>query len=208
MAGSGFKLTCLCWVLLFGSSVVLGAKFKVTSQVYMEVEHNGHPLGRVVFGLFGEDAPKTVENFRTICTEGVDQFGTYKGSKFHRIIDKFMIQGGDIVTGDGHGAISIYGKYFEDENLGINHTGPGFVAMANRGPDTNGCQFYVTTMVAPWLNGKHTIFGKVVEGQNVIHSVEKVKTDTDDFPVHPVIITDCGDEPLPEPFLISDDPYE
>lgn len=110
----------------------------------------------------------------TVCTNGVDG-KTYKGSVFHRVIEKFMIQGGDIVAGDGSGSISIYGRQFEDENLEINHTDVGFVAMANRGPDTNGCQFYITTMHAPWLDGKHTIFGKVVVGQRVVHMIEQVR---------------------------------
>lgn len=184
-----------------------GAKFKVTSQVYMEFTQERQPLGRVVFGLFGEDSPKTVDNFRAICMHGIDG-RTYEGSHIHRIVERFMIQGGDIVSGDGHGAVSIYGKYFEDENVGINHTGPGFVGMTNRGPDTNGCQFYVTTMATPWLNGRHTIFGKVVDGQGIIHAIEKTKTDSDDVPVKPVTITKCGDEPLDETFIISDDPYE
>lgn len=82
--------------------------------------------------------------------------------------------GGDIVTGDGRGSISIYGKHFEDENLTINHTGPGFLGMANSGHDKNGCQFYITTMASPWLNGKHTIFGKVVKGAGYVHVIEKV----------------------------------
>lgn len=147
--------------------------FKVTSQVYINVAHGGKPLGKIEIGLFSEDAPKTVENFREICINGIDG-KTYRDSAFHRIIEKFMIQGGDIVAGDGSGSISIYGKQFEDENLDINHTDVGFVAMANRGPDTNGCQFYITTMRAPWLDGKHTVFGKVVFGQRVVHMIEQV----------------------------------
>jgi peptidylprolyl isomerase len=90
-----------------------------------------------------------------------------------------LIQGGDILKGDGAGSISIYGKHFEDENLTINHTAPAYIGMANQGPDTNGCQFYITTVTAPWLNGKHTVFGKVVNGQEFIHLTERVKTTTD-----------------------------
>lgn len=85
-----------------------------------------------------------------------------------------LLKGGDIIYGNGSGSMSIFGEYFEDENLENNHTGPGFIAMANRGPNTNGCQFYITTIATPWLNGKHTIFGKVVEGQGYVHAVEKV----------------------------------
>lgn len=112
------------------------------------------------------------------------------------------------MSGDGHGSVSIYGKYFEDENLHINHSSSGFIAMANRGPNTNGCQFYITTMPAPWLNGKHTIFGKVLDGQGVVHKVEQQKTDTDDYPVPTIIIEGCGDHPMGDSFTVSDDPYE
>ena len=90
------------------------------------------------------------------------------------LISKLFYLGGDIVSGNGKGSNSIYGKYFEDEHLEINHTIPGLLAMANKGPNTNGCQFYITTMAAPWLNGKHTIFGQVIRGQGYVHAVEKV----------------------------------
>ena len=167
-------------ILIVGSLVALlhvahSAHFKVTSQIYFQVEIDKKPIGRITIGLFGDDAPKTVKNFRHICLKGIDG-KTYVGSKFHRIIDKFVIQGGDIVSNDGHGSTSIYGKYFENENVAINHTGPGFLAMANRGGDTNGCQFFITTMAAPWLNGKHTIFGKVTKGTGLVHVIEKVRS--------------------------------
>lgn len=184
-----------------------GAKYRVTSQVFMKFRHGNEPMGKVVIGLFGEDAPKTVDNFRALCIRGIGG-RTYAGTRIHRIIERFLIQGGDLVSDDGSGAISIYGEYFEDENMSINHTGPGFLGMANRGPDTNGCQFYVTAMATPWLDGKHTIFGKVVEEQGIIHAIEKVKTDSDDHPLKSVYITECGDEPMNAPFVVSDDPYE
>ncbi|XP_041780326.1 peptidyl-prolyl cis-trans isomerase, rhodopsin-specific isozyme [Anopheles merus] len=200
-----------CWILLAIYASITGdieaATFTVTSQVYMDVSIDGEKIGRITIGMFGEEAPKTVANFRQLCTKDVDGF-SYKGSRFHRVIQKFMIQGGDVVSGDGHGAISMYGKYFDDENLKINHTCSGFIAMANRGPNTNGCQFYITTLPAPWLDGKHTIFGKVLDGQAVVHKVEQVRTDTDDYPVKPVIIEDCGDLPILGPFTVSDDPYD
>lgn len=139
----------------------------MTSQIYFEVTHAGVPLGRIVLGLFGDDAPKTVHNFREICLKGIDGLG-YNGTRFHRIINKFMIQGGDIIHGDGTGSESIYGELFEDENLTINHTIGGFLGMANQGPDTNGCQFYITTIATSWLDGKHTVFGKVTEGKLTI----------------------------------------
>ena len=133
--------------------------------------HDGEPLGRVVLGLFGDDAPKTVANFREICIKGIDGL-SYNGTRFHRVITRFMVQGGDILNGDGLGAVSIYGEHFEDENLTINHTIGGFLGMANEGPDTNGCQFYITTISTPWLDGKHTVFGKVTSGKTNI--IEKL----------------------------------
>lgn len=174
--------------------------FKVTSQVDLDISIDGEPIGYITIGLFGHDAPKTVANFREICINGIDG-RTYAGTRFHRVIDRFIIQGsalfqrniffgfdeqkqnpgdtclfvgGDILHGDGRGSVSIYGKYFEDENLTINHTAPGFIGMANSGPDRNGCQFYITTMASPWLNGVHTIFGKVVQGAAYVHVIEKV----------------------------------
>ncbi|GAB0087288.1 Peptidyl-prolyl cis-trans isomerase [Sergentomyia squamirostris] len=181
--------------------------YKVTSQVYMDIFHEGKSLGRLTIGLFGEDSPKTVRNFRKICLKGINN-RSYNGTTFHRVISKFMIQGGDIVSGDGQGSVSIYGKTFDDENLNIDHTGPGFLGMANRGPNTNGCQFYITTIATPWLNGKHTIFGKVVDGQGIVHKIEHVRTNSDDVPLKPVRVKRCGNVPLKEPYIISDDPYD
>lgn len=193
--------------LLALCALVSGTHFTVTSQVYVDFEHDGRPIGRTAIGLFGDLAPRTVANFRRLCIDGIDG-RSYAGTPIHRIIDKFMIQGGDIVSGDGRGSTSIYGPYFDDEHLLINHTGPGFLAMANRGPHTNGCQFYITTMSAPWLDGKHTIFGKVVRGQGYVHTIERVATDTDDAPVRPVRIAACGDEPISAPYTVSDNLYE
>jgi peptidyl-prolyl cis-trans isomerase B (cyclophilin B) len=138
----------------------------VTSQIYLEIAHGGVPLGRIEIGLFGDDAPKTVRNFEEICFNGIDGF-SYNGTRFHRIIRKFMIQGGDVLNGDGTGSSSIYGEHFEDENLTINHTIAGFLGMANQGPDTNGCQFYITTIATRFLDGKHTVFGKVTNGEKL-----------------------------------------
>lgn len=197
--------TCLVVALL--AAGIQAATFRVTSQVYMDISIDGKPTERLIIGLFGEEAPKTVENFRHICINGIDGI-SYKGSRFHRVISRFMVQGGDIVSGDGHGSVSIYGKYFEDENLHINHSSSGFIAMANRGPNTNGCQFYITTMPAPWLNGKHTIFGKVLDGQGAVHKIEQQKTDTDDYPVPSIIIDECADHPMGDSFTVSDDPYD
>jgi len=180
----------------------------VTSQIYFDVAHDGKQLGRITMGLFGDDAPKTVINFRSICLDGIDGL-SFNGTRFHRVIKQFLIQGGDILHGDGRGSISVYGKHFEDENLLINHTIGGFLGMANKGTeDTNGCQFYITTRAAPWLDGKHTVFGKVTNGLDIMHMVERVKTNTDDEPVADVIISECGELELTKPFYTSDNPYD
>ncbi|KAM8718174.1 hypothetical protein ACLKA7_004822 [Drosophila subpalustris] len=162
----------------------------------MDVKQNKQKLGRITFGLFGKLAPKTVANFRHICLRGING-SSYVGSKFHRIVDRFLVQGGDIVNGDGTGTVSIYGDYFEDEDkaLNVEHNRPGYLGMANRGPNTNGCQFYVTTVAAKWLDGKHAVFGKVLDGMDTIYAIEDVKTDTDDFPIEPVMISNCGEIP-------------
>ncbi|XP_053983598.1 peptidyl-prolyl cis-trans isomerase B-like [Hylaeus volcanicus] len=179
---------------------------QVTDQVYFDIMIDDHPAGRIVIGLYGNVTPKTVKNFVTLATTGVAG-KTYKGSKFHRVIKKFMIQGGDIENADGTGSISIYGKYFDDENFDLIHDSPMVVSMANAGKNTNGCQFFITTLPTPWLDGKHTVFGKVVSGQDVVFKIEQTKTDADDVPVKPVVIFDSGLIPTPEPFVIVDNTY-
>ncbi|XP_021907941.1 peptidyl-prolyl cis-trans isomerase CYP40-like isoform X2 [Carica papaya] len=170
-------------------------------RCYLDISIGGEVEGRVVVELYKDVVPKTVENFRALCT-GEKGIGPntgvplhYKGTCFHRIIKRFMIQGGDISAGDGTGGESIYGLEFEDENFELKHERKGMLSMANRGPNTNGSQFFITTTRTPHLDGKHVIFGKVIKGMGVVRSTELVTTQKDDYPSQEVKIEDCGEIP-------------
>jgi len=155
------------------------SQFSVTDTVFLDVSINGTDAGRIEIGLFGKLAPKTVENFRSLCTgeKGVGKLGKplhYQDSLFHRIIPGFMIQGGDFTNGDGTGGESIYGRSFNDENFAATHAGAGTLSMANSGPDSNGSQFFITLGDCFWLDRKHVVFGRVLSGMDVVKELEKL----------------------------------
>ncbi|XP_068648076.1 peptidyl-prolyl cis-trans isomerase CYP21-1-like [Aristolochia californica] len=176
---------------------------EITHRVYLEVDIDGQRAGKIVIGLYGNVVPKTVENFRALCTGemGKSLNGKnlhYKGTPFHRIIAGFVIQGGDIIFGDGRGNESIYGGTFPDENFKIKHSHAGLVSMVNTGPDSNGSQFFITTVKASWLDGEHVAFGKVVQGMDTVYAIEGGAGTYNGKPRKKVKIVDSGEIPTSE----------
>ncbi|XP_023237535.1 peptidyl-prolyl cis-trans isomerase G-like [Centruroides sculpturatus] len=168
-------------------------------RCFFDVEMGGQPLGRIVFELFSDVCPITCENFRALCTgeKGIGKTtgkpAHYKGVIFHRVVKNFMIQGGDFSAGNGSGGESIYGGTFKDENFELKHDQPYLLSMANRGKDTNGSQFFITTQPAPHLDGVHVVFGRVISGQEVVSEIENQKTDQSSRPYVDVKIGNCGE---------------
>uniref|UniRef100_A0A7S2DPX7 Peptidyl-prolyl cis-trans isomerase n=1 Tax=Octactis speculum TaxID=3111310 RepID=A0A7S2DPX7_9STRA len=184
---------------LSADPAVLEAVERGNPVVFFDITIGGVPAGRIKMELFADECPKTAENFRQFCTGEFRRANHpvgYKGSPFHRIIREFMIQAGDFLKQDGTGRISIYGEKFEDESFSLRHNEPGLLSMANSGPNTNGCQFFLTCARCEWLDGKHVVFGKVLDPASlmVLRKIENVQVDPKTSkPKLPVLIAQCGE---------------
>ncbi|XP_039271326.2 uncharacterized protein LOC120345832 [Styela clava] len=211
------KLVLYTFVALYiGLSETASTKnirINATSAVFFDItkptkssNYTQNETVKIVIGLFDEEVPKTTKNFRTLCT-GELGIG-YKGSTFHRVIDGFMIQGGDYEFGDGTGGKSIYKElgdfgFFDDENFKIDHSAPEFVSMANAGPNTNGAQFFILLEPALWLDNRHVVFGKVLEGEKYVKEIGKIPVGKEDRPKYPIVISKCGTYDLKRPIPID-----
>ena len=178
-----------------------GKDQRLNPRVFFDVEIGGQKFGRIVMVLRADVVSRTAENFRCLCTgekRGPD--GTqlwFKGSVFHRVIPGFICHGGDFVDGTGANGVSIYGEAFADENFALKRVGAGVLAMANRGRDTNGSQFFINLDAHPWLDGQHVVFGSVTSGMDVVKAIE-FQGGVSGKPRSSIIIVDCGELPPPD----------
>lgn len=166
--------------------------------VFFDITIAGVAAGRIKMELFADVCPKTAENFRQFCCGELKRSNVpvgYKNCPFHRVIKGFMAQGGDFENSDGTGRYSIYGNSFADENFTLRHTGPGLLSMANSGPNTNGCQFFITLGKCDWLDGKHVVFGKLIDEDSllVVRKIENVPAGQQNKPKLPIMISECGE---------------
>ncbi|SCN60253.1 peptidyl-prolyl cis-trans isomerase, putative [Plasmodium chabaudi adami] len=186
-------ITAVFFILTLFQTYINAETPEVTHKAYFDISINDKPIGRIVFGLYGKVAPKTVENFVSICKGTVvnDKMLSYTNSIFHRIIPNFMAQGGDITNFNGTGGLSIYGNRFDDENFTLKHTKRGMLSMANAGRNTNGSQFFILFVPTPWLDGRHVVFGEVIEGIEKLVQIEAVGTESGK-PLSRVLVTQSG----------------
>jgi len=179
------------------TDVVTGERAANRPHVFLDIAIGGAPVGRLVCELFSDVVPRTAENFRSLCTgiRGDGKRGSplhYRKAPFHRIIPNFMVQGGDITHGDGSGGESIFGQTFPDESLALQHTTPGILSMANSGRDTNNSQFFICSKECPELDGKHVVFGRVIEGMRVLRLMDACGSESG-APTQSVVVDDCGE---------------
>lgn len=192
------------------SEEIKGEEITKNTRCFFDISIDGNREGKIVFELFADVCPKTVENFRSLCVgdkgigKSTGQPLHFRGCPFHRIIKDFMIQGGDFSNQNGTGGESIYGDKFEDENFELKHDKPGLLSMANAGPNTNGSQFFITCKATPHLDGKHVVFGKVIKGMNIVRTLEATETENDQ-PKKPCLIEDCGEIPEGEDLMTEED---
>jgi peptidylprolyl isomerase len=172
-------------------TMISQSEAKVVDRVFLDVQIGNKPAGRIVIGLYSDDLPKTCENFRCLATGEKGDGLHFKNSPFHRVIPNFMLQGGDITSGDGYGGKSIYGGKFRDEAFLFHHDTPGTLSMANSGPHSNGSQFFICTAKTPWLDGKHVVFGRVLEGMDIVKTIEGYGSSSGKTS-QKIVISNCG----------------